>query len=104
MVVIAAKGFVEMNREDAVLFKSQFTGVVRNKGGVQDPTSFKMLRIDFEPGEPQVLDVVGAKEESLTCHACGFIAKNGPGLKLHERTHVGQMIDTDAREAVRNGA
>jgi len=96
--------YVEMNKEDAVLFKSQFTPIIRGKNGVDDPRGFKMIRIDFEPTtNVSVRDVVGEQELDLTCQACGFIAKTEPGLKVHIRTHATQMVDATAREAIENG-
>jgi len=103
-IVIPPGEYVEMNKEDAVLFKSQFTPVIRNKGGKDDPRGFKMIRIDYDPEIPETKDVVGEKSQSLTCQACGFQAKTDAGLKVHLRTHASQMVDDEAREALEHGA
>jgi len=104
-IIIPAGGFVEMDREDAVLFKSQFTPIIRNKGGQDDPRGFKKLRIDYDPSKAgAVLDVAGQDEQERTCQACGFVAKTKAGLAAHMRAnHLSQMIDADAREALENG-
>jgi len=101
-VIIPAGGFVTMNREDAVLFKSQFTPIMGKQGVRDDPRGYKMIRIDYDASLP-VADVVADHKASLLCQACGFEAKTEAGLKVHVRTHVGQMVDVDAREAVQNG-
>lgn len=105
-IIIPAKGYIEMNAEDAVLFKSQFTPIIRNKGGQDDPRGFKMIRIDYNPADvKQVRDVIAESEQELTCQACGFVAKNKAGLAAHIRAnHSSQMIDSDAREALHNEA
>lgn len=100
MVTIPAGKFIEMPAEDAVLFKSQFTPIIRGKSGVDDPRGFKKIRIEYNP-QPIVEDVVAKHEQSLTCQACGFVAKTDKDLKSHIRsTHVAQMLDDDAREAL----
>lgn len=101
-IIIPSKGFVEMNKDDAVLFKSQFTPIVRGRGGVDDPKGFKMLRIEFTP--EVVKDIVAEQEEALSCQACDFKAQSKAGLAAHIRAkHAHQMIDQDAREALENG-
>ena len=102
LIVIPAGEFITMNREDAVLFRSQFTPIMRRNGGASDdPRGFKMIRIDYDTAAP--VDVVAKHEAALLCQACGFVAKTEAGLKVHVRTHVGQMVDETAREAVQNG-
>ena len=104
-IVIPAGEFVEMDREDAVLFKSQFTPVIRNKGGRDDPKGFKMIRIEYAPTAENVKDVVAEHEASMTCTACGFRAGSTAGLKAHIRAkHADQMVDAEAREALQNEA
>jgi hypothetical protein len=100
IVIIPAGGYVEMNRDDAVLFKGQFTPMIKNKGGREDPMGFKKIRIDYNPKEI-VEDVVTKAEQATTCQACGFVAKSNAGLSAHIRAnHMQQMVDDDAREAI----
>lgn len=105
MIIIPSGGFVEMDREDAVLFKSQFTPIIRDKGGRDDPRGFKKLRIEYEPkAGAQVVDAVAEDEQKRTCQACGFVAKTAAGLSAHMRSnHLAQMVDADAREALERG-
>ena len=39
-ISIPAGGYVEMTADDAVLFKSQFTPMMKNKGGGEDDAGF----------------------------------------------------------------
>lgn len=101
IIIIPPGEYVEMDKEDAVLFKSQFTPIIRNKGGRDDPKGFKMIRIEYNPEVIPVRDVVGEHTASLTCQACGFEAKTEAGLKVHIRaSHASQMVDEDARQAL----
>lgn len=102
-ISIPPGGYVEMTRDDAVLFRGQFKPMMRNKGGKEDPRGFKMIRIDDTPYSPEqmVKDVVKENEDKNTCQACGFVAASAAGLSAHIRhNHQHQMVDDDAREAL----
>lgn len=102
--IIPAGEYIEMDRDDAVQFKSQFMPIVKGRGGVDDPKGFKKLRIEFSPG-PQVEDHLAKMESELSCQACDFVAQNKAGLAAHIRAkHAHQMVDSDAREALENEA
>lgn len=104
-IVIPSGGYIEMAREDAVLFKSQFRPLIRNKGGVDDPRGFKKIRIEYNPDTKAVKDIIQEHRENHTCQACGFVAQSKAGLQSHIRAnHAAQMIDNDAREALENEA
>lgn len=99
MVIIPAGKYIEMNRDDAVLFKGQFTGMPENP---RDARGFKMIRLEFNPSK--IKDVVEEVEQANTCQACGFVAKTSAGLSAHIRAnHQNQMVDEDAREALNKG-
>jgi len=92
IVKIPAKGFVEMEREDAVLFKSQFTSPKFGGDGVQEMESYKMIRL--APIENQAPDVPVNSDH--ICMVCGFEAKSKSGLLAHARAqHKEQMIDDE---------
>ncbi len=71
-VVIPAGGFVEMDWEEAVQFKGQFTGMAPLKSeddglggmGEPDPRFFKMIRVDSPADDP-------VKDDGLVNHATG---------------------------------
>ena len=95
-IVIGPGKFVEMLRDDAVMFKSQFYPPKFNKGGVQERESFKMIRLEeIVEGASK-----GAKAKKVhRCQACGFEADTAKLLKAHiQENHLDQMIDEDARK------
>ena len=99
MKIIPAGKFIEMEREDAVLFKSQFFQPKYDKGGLQDPTTYKMIRL--EKIEEQAKD---AEPEEFRCHACNFSSQTKQGLAAHVRAkHAGQMVDDEARKKLVEG-
>lgn len=99
IITIEPGKFIEMEREDAVLFKSAFTPIKYDKGGLQMPESYKMIRL--EAIKEQAPDAPGGDH---ICQACGFSAATAAGLKSHIRSnHVGQMVDDDAREDIVKG-
>ena len=101
MIIIPAGGYVEMTRDDAVLFRGQFRPMIKNKGGGEDPRGFKMIRIATAESEPEVIDIVAKNEAENTCLACGKVCASAAGLKAHIRhNHQHQMVDEDAREAL----
>jgi hypothetical protein len=60
---IEPKQYVEMDYEEAVEFKGQFTGMKMRGDGTDCPTGFKMIRIE---GKPSIVPV-----NDLVCHATG---------------------------------
>jgi len=93
-IVIDPGEYIEMEREDAVLFKSQFFQPKYDKGGLQTHESYKMIRL--QKIENQAPDVT---HKEYRCHACAFTSQTKQGLATHVRAkHTGQMVDDDARE------
>ena len=66
-IEIPAKGFVEMDQDEALYFISAFSPVVRDGQNVPDPKFFKMLRIEDPPK---------AEAPSLMNHATGVQASS----------------------------
>jgi len=96
-VRIPAGGFIEMEREDAVLFKSNFFPPKFNGNGLQTPESMKMLKLEPIPEKEQAPEI--PVEKDLVCQACGFVAKSAAGLKSHIRSnHAHLMVDDEARD------
>lgn len=95
-IKIASKGYVEMDRDDAVLFKSQFYPPKFDKGNVQMVESFKMIRIEAITNKPGASTV---EPDDFVCMKCGFKAASNAGLKSHIRAnHADSMVDDDARK------
>jgi hypothetical protein len=95
-IVIAPGKFIEMDRGEAKLFAGQFYQPKYLADGVQDPRSFKKIRV--VPVEDLQEEPVTEVDENV-CQACGFQAASPAGLKIHiSKNHAGDMLDEDARK------
>lgn len=80
-VVIPAGGFIEMDWEEAVQFKGQFTGMAPLKSeddgaggmGEPDPRFFKMIEVESPAEDP-------VKDDGLVNHATGKRADDAQAL------------------------
>ncbi len=63
-IEIPSGGFIEMDWEDGIQFRGQFTGIKLLGDDTPDPRGFKMIRVEA-PKEPIF------KEMPLVCHANG---------------------------------
>lgn len=63
-ITIPAGGFIEMDYVEAVEFQGQFTPIKKLGTGADDPTGFKMIRVE-QPKEPVF------KEDPNMVHATG---------------------------------
>lgn len=94
-ISIAPKDYITMDRGDAVLFRGQFFQPRYLADGVQDPRSFKMIRIE----EALAVDKAPDAFSALRCQACGYESATEHGLKVHiAKMHVGRVLDSDAKE------
>lgn len=84
---------VEMEWEEAIEFKGQFTPVVVRGDGTHDPRSFKMIRVDRP-------DVLPFQDEGNVCHANGKRAASHEELAamVAQFAHL-QVKDPDAEKA-----
>lgn len=80
---IPPKSFIEMEWEEAIEFKGQFTGIKRRGDDSPDPTGFKMIRVEA-PSEPIFKDL------PLVNHANGaqFISKQELMESLAQFQHL----------------
>jgi hypothetical protein len=101
---IPAGGYVEMDREEAVQFKSQFRTPVRDKAKIQTVESKKILRLEMVINGAEKAATPKAEKEKHICHKCGFEAQNKAGLSAHIRAnHLESMVDEDARKELEKG-
>lgn len=92
-IKIKSKGFIEMDSEEAVLFRGQFFPPKFDKGGIQTIESMKRIRVEDIKGA-----VEAQKPESHVCMKCGHEAASAAGLKSHIRhKHIDAMVDEDAK-------
>jgi len=102
-ITIESGGFVEMDYDQAVLFLGTFVPIVRGKNGLQDPRSYKMLRIDHEDRKNYVLNnSLGDKDDTekvFVCNACSKEFRTKKGLEKHIKDkHLNDMADDEARD------
>lgn len=94
-IVIPPLGFIEMDYEDAMEFKSQFTVPVTD--GEKNPIAkhFKMIRVEAGGATTAVLPLI--------CHATGKIASSPEELAKMNAEHVG-MLDTESAKELEEAA
>lgn len=76
---IPAKGFIEIEEDEAHQLVCAYYPVERDAGGKQKPHSYKMLRIE---GRSQVA------ADPYQCLACGYKAYNALELKAHTEARL----------------
>ena len=92
-ITIAPKSYVEMEYEDAVDFRGQFTPVELDGAGVPKPTSYKMIRVEKIP------ETFVEKPTEIACQACGMRQVSMEALSDHIKAHhVESMVDKDAKD------
>lgn len=99
MIKIDAKRFILMDEEKAIQFRGTYYPIVRDSGGQQIPSSFKMLRIE----KIEQSDI--PKIEKFRCQACSFYGENKVELDTHINSkHLNQLVDEDEfkKRAVKN--
>jgi hypothetical protein len=97
-ISIPAQSFIEMEYEEAVEFRGQFTGVAKlGKDGKPDKTQFKMIRVERPP--------IVERDDSLVNHANGKRASSVSELTEALREFAGQRVtDKDAEDASKKAA
>ena len=98
LITIPPKGFVEMEYDDAVLFRGTMPPKLdRDADGNILPTSYQMLRIVQDGSGKRSLHEAKAREAELKCLACGFIAIDKQDLHIHTKeNHIGTMENKEA--------
>lgn len=92
--IIPSKGFIEMDAEEAILFRGQFFAPKFDKGGIQTVESKKRIRVETK-------EDVREKAPQHVCMKCGHEAPSAASLNRHiKANHVDAMIDDEARETM----
>jgi len=101
-VFIKPNDYIEMDYMEAVEFKSLYYPIKKDKGGLQDPKTYKWIEID-EADTKKFFKSLGnqtdERKEKFVCHVCSkdFLTKNG--LMAHiKKNHLSDMMDEDARD------
>lgn len=94
---IPAKEYIEMDHDQAVLFRGEFHPIERDADGQPLPRSYKMIRVEeFGHLAPEV------KVNPLLCLACRYLATSDGDLKEHQKIHAGQVLhDEDAEQELK---
>jgi len=103
IIEIPAGESIDMQKDEAVEFKSQFFPQKVTEGGEHLPEGFKMIRL--EPLYDNVEDTTKKDiKDDHTCMKCNFTAVTAAGLASHIRhNHVDSMVDEDARDKLLEG-
>lgn len=111
LIVIKPGEYIEMDHEQATLFKGQYYPPAKDPDGNLIPIKldetgnpiigaggYKYITVDHPPVENQISDADITKM-SLKCQSCGFDARSKWELEGHiAALHVAQMKDIDAKE------
>ena len=92
LLEIKADEYILMDYEDAVQFKGQYFPMVLNAQGVQDPISYKMIKIEAE--FPDHEDETKS-EKVYVCHVDGKEFPNKDLLEKYIKENFSHLIFTD---------
>lgn len=91
-------GYVEMDEDDAYMFKGSFSSPVLGVDGEHLPQGFKMIEIVKDSDAP----AEAPKAKSHQCLACKYTGESDADLKEHLKTHEDQVVvDEEAEKALR---
>lgn len=102
-VKIPSKKYVLMEYDDASTFVGEYYPMELDADGVQDPRSYKMLRIDKASNDEET--IASNVLSSLRCNACGYESPNQKDLDTHiMANHAHQILkDEDHVEMKKRG-
>lgn len=89
-ISIPAKSFIEMDYDDAIEFKCQFTPIKTDGEKNPLPEGFKMIRV--------VPMAAVQAPAPLVCHATGKVASSPEELAKMEAEHLGQLDEGSKKE------
>ena len=96
-IIIPPGGFLEMERDKAVLFKGTFKQPIMIDG-IQDPHSYKMIRIEI-PKEAEEVREEEMEQIEYKCMACNKEFKSQKSLDRHIKMHHSDIMeDEDAKK------
>jgi hypothetical protein len=97
-ILIAPGAFIEMDEDDAHMFKGSFSSPVLGVNGEHLPEGFKMIEIvrgaDVKDEAP--------KAKAHQCLACKYTGSSEGDLNEHLKIHQDQVVvDEEAEKAIR---
>lgn len=102
-ILIPANEHVVMDYDEAIDFLGMFSPIKKLSSGLQDPKSYKKLKIN-EEDEQRVLAAkhktnLDEVEKKYVCHMCTKEFRTKQGLLKHiKASHVDSMVDKDAKD------
>ena len=90
---IPPKGFIEMEYDEAILFKGTFAPMVFDADGNDQPQGYKMIRVE----EPSLKEL--PKVNPNLCVACRYLAHDAKDLLEHAKAHADNMVVDNEAEA-----
>ena len=97
LIEIPPRSFIEMDYDEAIMFRGTFSSIVRDADGQAKQSSWKMIRV--EPLGNPVDNVI--KADPNKCQACGKVLSNQAELAQHIFNEHPEMLDPESKsEAV----
>lgn len=93
LITIEPGQYIEMDDDDAQMFKGQFTQILKRGDGTFDPRSFKKIRVER-------LEAKNVELNPLFHHATGKVAKTQAEFDSWQRQYKHLMVDADERAKV----
>lgn len=92
-IVIKAKHFIEMEEDQANLFRGTFSPILVDADGNKVAEGFKMIRLE------KITESEAKALESFNCHVCQYEAVSGEGLDEHvKETHSHLLVKDELAE------
>lgn len=91
-LLIKAKGFIVMDRDEAEVFIGSYAGRMKTGDGQDDPRGFKMLKVDYEGID------IPEPAEAFVCHADGKTFQTKAELDSHEEQYKDRIVKDEVAE------
>lgn len=90
-VEIAAKSWILMEQDEAIMFRGTFAPIKTDGDGNPIAEGFKMIRVEAIPAEqPEAVKV-----DALVCQACTYKAASDADLLEHGKAKHSDILTTD---------
>lgn len=93
LIKIEANNYIEMEYEEAILFKGSMNSVKRNGDGAVLPESYKMLKIVQDGSGKQMVADAKKQAAEFKCQACGYNASGKQDLHIHTKEEHAHQLD-----------
>lgn len=91
-IVIKAKGFIMMDRDEAEIFQGSYAGMTRTGDGQPDPRGFKMIRLELDP------NATATETQTYVCHFDGKKFQTQAELDAHEKQYKDKVVVDEVAE------